>query len=73
MRIYHQISERYERINAELERLESDAVIKTISFSEWASTIVIVQKPDEKVKNLLRFFKRTINPNIREPNISNTQ
>ena len=50
-------------VNKELEKLEREGVLKTIPFSEWASPIVIVPKPDGQVR-ICGDFKRTINPNI---------
>ena len=33
-------------VNDELDRLENDGILKTVPFSDWASPIVIVPKPD---------------------------
>ena len=50
-------------VDSELGKLEQAGIIKSIPFSEWASPIVIVPKPDGSVR-ICGDFKQTVNPNI---------
>ena len=50
-------------VNSELERLENEGILKSVPFSDWASPIVIVPKPDGAVR-ICGDFKRTVNPII---------
>ena len=45
-------------INAELDRLEQEGILKSVPFSEWASPIVVVPKPDGSVR-ICGDYKRT--------------
>ena len=46
-----------EAVTKELKRLEDEEIISPIAYSDWASPIVIVPKPDGQV----RIFKSTVN------------
>ena len=50
-------------VENELDRLENNGIIKSISSSEWASPVVIVPKPDGTIR-LCGDYKSTINPVI---------
>ena len=50
-------------VKLELRKLEAEGIIRSIKYSEWASPIVIVPKPDGQVR-ICGDFKRTINPFI---------
>ena len=50
-------------VTAELERLINEGVLRSIPFSYWACPIVIVPKPDGRVR-ICGDFKRTVNLNI---------
>jgi hypothetical protein len=50
-----------EAVNAELERLEKEGIIRSVSNSEWASPIVIVPKPDGRIR-ICADYKKTVNP-----------
>ena len=50
-------------VDSELEKSEQAGIIKSIPFSEWASPIIIVPKPDGSVR-ICGDFKQTVNPNI---------
>ena len=52
-----------ESVKAELKRLEDEGVLKSISFSEWASPVVVVTKPGGGIR-ICGDFKRTVNPII---------
>ena len=47
----------------ELERLENEEILKPVSYSEWASPIVILPKPDGHIR-ICADYKRTVNPHI---------
>ena len=52
-----------EAVTAELDRLEKEGILRSIPFSEWASPIVVIPKPDGSVR-ICGDFKRSVNPNI---------
>ena len=47
----------------ELERLENEGILKPVSYSEWASSIVVVTIPDGHIR-ICTDYKRTVNPHI---------
>ena len=49
--------------NAERDRLESEGILNSIPYSEWASPVVIVAKPDGHIR-ICADYKRTVNPYI---------
>ena len=50
-------------VEKEIDRLENEGVFHSISFSEWASPIVIVPKPNGSIR-ICGDFKNTVNPII---------
>ena len=50
-----------ERVESELDRLEQEGVLEKTHFSEWAAPIVVVPKPDGRLR-LCGDYKVTINP-----------
>ena len=52
-----------EAVEAEIDRMENDGILRSITHSEWASPIVIVPKPDGR-KRICGDYKRTVNPVI---------
>ena len=50
-------------VKLELQRLEEDEILKSVSYSDWASPIVIVPKADGQIR-ICGDFKKTINPFI---------
>ena len=52
-------------VEAELERLEQEGILKSLPFSEWASPIVVIPKPDGSLR-IRGDFKRTVNPCIEQ-------
>ena len=50
-------------VNAELDWLECEGILNSIPYSEWASPIVIVPKPDGRIR-ICADYKRTVNPSI---------
>ena len=50
-------------VNEELDRLEQESILNSVSYSEWASPIVIVPKPDGHIR-LCADYKQTVNPVI---------
>lgn len=53
----------YDTVKLEIERLQSLGIIKPIKASQWAAPMVVVSKPNGKVR-LCGDFKVTINPQI---------
>jgi hypothetical protein len=53
----------HDAVKAEIDRLLDLGIIKPIKFSQWGAPIVIVAKPDGKVR-ICGDFKVTINPQI---------
>ena len=54
-----------EAVEAEIDRMEKDGILKTVPYSEWPSPIVIVPTPDEAIK-ICADYKRTVNPIIQK-------
>ena len=52
-----------EVVETEIDRLEEIGVLGSVSYSEWASQITIVTKPDGTVR-ICGDYKNTINPVI---------
>ena len=52
-----------EVVETEIDRLEEIGVLRSVSYSEWASPITIVTKPDGTVR-ICGDYKNTINPVI---------
>ena len=50
-------------VNRELKRMEDDGILTSVSYSEWASPIVVVPKADGQIR-ICGDFKSTINPFI---------
>ena len=48
-------------VQKELDRLESEGILRPINHSEWASPIVIVPKPDGRIR-ICADYKQTVNP-----------
>ena len=51
-------------VEAEIDKMEKDGILKSVSFSDWASPIVIVPKPDGNIR-ICGDYKQTINPVIK--------
>ena len=51
------------KVDAELKRLESEGILEKVTFSDWASPIVPVVKPNGEVR-ICGDFKVTVNPQI---------
>ena len=51
-------------VEAEIDKMEKEGILKSVSFSDWASPIVIVPKPDGNIR-ICSDYKRTINPVIK--------
>ena len=49
------------KVEQELQRLQNDGIIKSVSWSEWATPVVPVLKRNGSVR-LCRNFKVTVNP-----------
>ena len=50
-------------VEADLDRLEREGVIEKVTFSEWATPVVVVPKQDSKVR-ICGDYKVTINPHL---------
>ena len=50
-------------VDVELKRLESEGILEKVTFSDWASPIVPVVKPNGEVR-ICGDFKVTVNPQI---------
>ena len=50
-------------VEDEIDRLEKNGIIKSVSTSEWASPVVLVPKPDGTIR-LCGDYKSTVNPVI---------
>ena len=50
-----------EAVVGEIERLEKEGILKPVPYSNWASPIVIVTRPDGRIR-MCGDFKRTLNP-----------
>ena len=53
-----------EAVEAGTDRIEKDGILKSVPYSEWASAIVIVPKPDGTIR-ICADYKRTVNPVIK--------
>ena len=53
----------HEAVRIELKRLEDDGILTSISYSDWASPIVVVPEADGQIR-ICGNFKATINPYI---------
>ena len=53
-----------EAVEAEIDRMEKDGILKSVPYSEWASPIVIVPKPDGTIRICVD-YKRTVNTVIK--------
>ena len=53
----------HDAVVKDLERLEGEGIIRPITYSEWASPIVIAPKPDGNIR-LCADYKNTVNPCI---------
>ena len=51
------------KVDAELKRLESEGILEKVTFSDWATPIVPVVKPNGEVR-ICGDFKVTVNPQI---------
>ena len=51
-------------MEAELERLQKAGIITPIEWSEWATPIVVVPKPDGAIR-LCGDYKTTVNPALK--------
>ena len=49
------------KVEAELERLESEGIIKPVHFADWAAPIIPVLKSDKKSVRICGDFKLTVN------------
>ena len=54
--IYH------EKVEKELDRLVEEGILEPVEYSEWASPIVAVLKPDKQSVCICGDFKQTVNP-----------
>ena len=54
-----------EAVEAEIDRMEKDGILKSVPYSEQASPIVIVPKPDG-TNRICTDYKRTVNPVIKK-------
>ena len=53
-----------EAVEAEIDQMEKDGILKSVPYSEWASPIVIVPKLDGTIR-ICADYKRTVNPVIK--------
>ena len=54
-----------EAVEAEIDRMEKDGILKSVPYSEQASPIVIVPKPDG-TNRICTDYERTVNPVIKK-------
>ena len=54
------------KVEAELDRLEREGIVTKVDWSEWATPIVPVPKPNGSVR-LCGDFKSTLNPHLKVP------
>ena len=54
-------------VEAEIDKMEKEGILKSVSFSDWASPIVIVPKPDGNIRICgdINLWQWTINPVIK--------
>ena len=50
-----------EAVSNQLDRLEKEGIIRSITYSEWASPIAVVPKPDGNIR-ICADYKNTVNP-----------
>ena len=50
-----------EAVVDEIDRLEEEGILKPVSYSKWASPVVIVTRPDGRIR-MCGDFKYTLNP-----------
>ena len=53
----------HEAVTKELDRLESEGILRPITYSEWSSPIIVVPKPDGNIR-ICADYKNTVNPCI---------
>ena len=53
-----------EAVEAEIDRMEKDGILKSVPYSEWASPIVIFPKPDGTIR-ICADYNCTVNPVIK--------
>ena len=58
-------------VERELERMQSEGIIIPVEFSEWATPLVCVPKPDGTVR-LCGDYRTTVNPSDTHRTVSNT-
>lgn len=51
-----------EKVELELQRLVDEGTLEPVEYSDWASPIVAVLKPDKKSVRICGDFKQTVNP-----------
>ena len=51
-------------VEAQIDKMEKEGIVKSVSFSHWVSPIVIVPKPCGNIR-ICGDYKRTINPVIK--------
>ena len=52
-----------EAVEAAIDHMENEGILRSITHSRWASPIVIVPKPDGRIR-ICGDYKRTVNPVI---------
>lgn len=60
---YHLPFAQYDKVRSEIDRLVASKVLKPVSASEWASPIVVVNKPNGKIR-VCGDFKVNINSQL---------
>ena len=54
-----------DRVTSQLREKEAKGIIKQVSYSDWASKIVVVPKPNGQLR-LCCNYRPTINPNLKD-------